>query len=289
MNYYQFHIGDFRSGTVNMSRQVRWIYRDMLDIYYDTESALTLDFESLCDSLGVDSEAEEAAVRKILRFKFEKTNSGYINDTCDRVIAEYHQKAEIAKANGKRGGRPSKANANPTKPIGFPSGSDSEAISTQEETGSQTNHEPLTINQEPFIGESAEAQPIPKKARLPSIDKPGSVTEQTWADWLALRKAKKAPVTLTVVNGAMEEADKAGLTAEQFLKIWCVRGSQGLQADWIKPEERRQFQQAAPLESFSERDERKANERYMEATGQSPAPAKPMGEVIDITPMRITK
>ena len=31
----------------------------------------------------------------------------------------------------------------------------------------------------------------------------------------------------------------ADMTLEDFLALWCTRGSQGLQADWIKPEERR--------------------------------------------------
>lgn len=68
--------------------------------------------------------------------------------------------------------------------------------------------------------------------------RPDGVDEQTWCDWLALRKAKKATVSETVLRGAGEEAAKAGLTLESFLRIWCLRGSQGLQADWLKPHER---------------------------------------------------
>jgi hypothetical protein len=64
------------------------------------------------------------------------------------------------------------------------------------------------------------------------------VTEKTWRDWCALRKAKKATVSETVLDGAREEAGKAGLTLERFLAVWCMRGSQGLQADWLKPAER---------------------------------------------------
>jgi hypothetical protein len=45
-------------------------------------------------------------------------------------------------------------------------------------------------------------------------------------------------VTQTVLDGAWEEAGKAGMDLESFLRIWCARGSQGLQADWLKPHER---------------------------------------------------
>lgn len=78
---------------------------------------------------------------------------------------------------------------------------------------------------------------IPPKKK-PVIACPEDVSTSVWEDWVALRKAKKAPVTQTVLNGARVEAGKAKMTLEAFLSIWCTRGSQGLQADWIKPAER---------------------------------------------------
>ncbi|GHH53072.1 helix-turn-helix domain-containing protein [[Pseudomonas] boreopolis] len=75
-------------------------------------------------------------------------------------------------------------------------------------------------------------------APIASVDRPDDVTEQTWADWLALRKAKRAPVTETVLRDARREAERAALPLTRFLEIWCLRGSQGLQADWLKPHER---------------------------------------------------
>jgi hypothetical protein len=77
------------------------------------------------------------------------------------------------------------------------------------------------------------------EVRARAIPRPDDVFEQTWSDWLQLRKAKKAPVTETVLKSARSEAEKAGLPLDRFLAIWCARGSQGLQADWLKPEERR--------------------------------------------------
>jgi hypothetical protein len=45
-------------------------------------------------------------------------------------------------------------------------------------------------------------------------------------------------VTQTVIDGAVREAGKAGMTLEAFLQVWCRRGSQGLEADWLRPDER---------------------------------------------------
>lgn len=77
-----------------------------------------------------------------------------------------------------------------------------------------------------------------KSAPASAVAMPDDVDPQTWADWLTLRKAKKAPVTETVLRDAKREAEKARLPLTRFLEIWCSRGSQGLQADWLKPSER---------------------------------------------------
>jgi hypothetical protein len=77
-----------------------------------------------------------------------------------------------------------------------------------------------------------------KSVRKRSLDRPEDVPEKVWEDWTALRKAKKAPVTDTVVAGARREATKAGMPFDAFLAVWCMRGSQGLQAEWLKPSER---------------------------------------------------
>lgn len=84
-----------------------------------------------------------------------------------------------------------------------------------------------------------------KRETKSAVACPPDVGLQEWEDWLSLRKAKKAPVTETVVKSARKEAEKAGITLNAFLTIWCARGSQGLQADWLKTNERQSFAQQA--------------------------------------------
>ena len=162
MNYYPFHIGDFRSGTANMSRLQRAIYRDLLDICYDTEKPLPLDMEELYDAIGAQSEEEQKIVERLLRFKFVKQDDGYHHEVCEQVIAEYHAKAEIAKANGKLGGRPPKAKPNPTKPSWLAVGTQPEPDRNPIATGSKPNQEPITIIQEPKEVKNSEAPAAPK-------------------------------------------------------------------------------------------------------------------------------
>ena len=85
---------------------------------------------------------------------------------------------------------------------------------------------------------SKEKEKEKENAKASPVACPPDVSEQVWQDWQKLRKAKKAPVTETVIKSARREAEKAGLNFENFLVVWCARGSQGLQADWLKPEER---------------------------------------------------
>ena len=89
-----------------------------------------------------------------------------------------------------------------------------------------------------------------KKAPACAVACPDGVAEQTWADWLALRKAKRAPVTETVLAHAVAEAGKAGMPLERFLGVWCARGSQGLQAEWLKPHERAGPRKPGAADSF---------------------------------------
>ena len=77
-----------------------------------------------------------------------------------------------------------------------------------------------------------------QKERATGVACPPDVDQQIWDDWKQLRKAKKAPVTETVVNSARNEAAKANMSFSDFLTVWCARGSQGLQADWLKPDEK---------------------------------------------------
>lgn len=61
-------------------------------------------------------------------------------------------------------------------------------------------------------------------------------------DWLTVRKAKRAPLTRTAFERIKQEADKAGLSIDDAVRIAAEEGWQGFRADWIRPQ-----QQAKPL------------------------------------------
>ncbi|MES2148613.1 MAG: hypothetical protein V4508_02360 [Pseudomonadota bacterium] len=60
------------------------------------------------------------------------------------------------------------------------------------------------------------------------------VSEQTIADWLALRAKKRAPVTATVLGRLQREAETAGMSLDATLALCCVRGWTGFEAAWVQ-------------------------------------------------------
>ena len=239
MHYYPFHIGDFRSGTVNMSRQARWIYRDMMDIYYDTEQPLPLDLDHLFDMLGAESGDEKSIVERHLKFKFEKSDDGYRHEICDKTIAEYHAKAVTARENGKLGGRPKHSK---NKPSGFPSGSNPVPNPNPDLTGSEANQEPRTKNQEPLESKTLVVVPPTSTEKKPKFDpatmKPSNVSIEVWNDWIQARKQIKKPLTESQCRS--QAKDLAGhCNPDQVVKNSISSGWQGLFPDKVTNAESR--------------------------------------------------
>ncbi len=62
---------------------------------------------------------------------------------------------------------------------------------------------------------------------------PDGVSDSVWQDFQKLRKAKKAPITNTAIDGIRKEADKAGISLDDALAMCCKRGWQGFEAAWV--------------------------------------------------------
>jgi hypothetical protein len=63
------------------------------------------------------------------------------------------------------------------------------------------------------------------------------VDPQIAADWITLRKAKRAPLTHSALDDLKREAAKAGISLPEAVRICASRGWQGFQASWLKPED----------------------------------------------------
>jgi uncharacterized protein YdaU (DUF1376 family) len=213
LNYYPFHLGDYAAHTAHLEPMEDLAYRRMLDLYYRTEKPLPRELADIARLIRM--KGHETEIQSVLGEFFELGPEGWGHGRCDKEITAYQRMGE----GGRRG-----AAKRWSKP------SDSHPIATPSDPQCQ----PRTNNQEPITTIAPKEHRARKSADHPN---PG-VDPQVWEDWKALRKAKRAPVTQTVIDGATAEANKAGMPLEAFLRIWCQRGSQGLQAEWLKPEEK---------------------------------------------------
>lgn len=105
MNYYPHHIGDFNNATRHLTRIERSIYRDLIELYYDTEKPLIDDIELICRRILADDEIQIYAVQSILREYFILTDKGYENARCNEIIKEYKRNAKNKSKAGKASAR----------------------------------------------------------------------------------------------------------------------------------------------------------------------------------------
>ncbi len=60
------------------------------------------------------------------------------------------------------------------------------------------------------------------------------VEKQVAQDYLQVRKAKRAPLTLTAINRLQTEAEKAGVSVNEAVAIAVANGWQGFRAEYVK-------------------------------------------------------
>jgi uncharacterized protein YdaU (DUF1376 family) len=229
LNYYERHIGDYLKDTAHLSLMEHGVYSRLLDVYYTREDGIPQgDSHRL---VGARSRDERAAVDTVLREYFRLADGVWRQERCDREIARYLEKQAkaraAAEASWSESGRNARASAKQT------TNADAKPMRTHSE-GNATRAPVPSLQTPDTSNQTPTSQPkAAQVGRASAPPRPPDVTPQVWADWSALRRSKKAPVTQTVVDGAIAEAKKAGMTLDAFLAEWCQRGSQGLKADWL--------------------------------------------------------
>lgn len=286
MNYYEHHLGDWAAATSHLSWDEDMAYTRLLRAYYHAERAIPQGQQYRLAKAFTP--AQRKAVDVVLDEFFELRDGAYHQKRADEEIARYRSRSEKAKASINARWNRIKGEQRTNN-----EGNTNVSENGYERTTDDIHRAPVPRHQTPdtnlqereeVVGNPPNppaAEPAPKAARkrATTLDKPPDVAQQVWDDWLALRARKRAPVTQTVLDGARSEAQKAGMPLADFLAVWCMRGSQGLQADWLQVDERRPA--AGGAETFRERDERLARERYLELVGRSPKPAVTVVDVVD--------
>jgi uncharacterized protein YdaU (DUF1376 family) len=140
MHYYQFNIADFNLHTSHLTLEEEAIYRRLIDFYYDTEQPIPKETQPVMRRLRLVNHGD--LVASILGEFFVLECDGWHNYRCDFELKAYKAKADSARANGKKGGRPRKNKGLETHPV---------ILANPDLTQTKANYELLTTNQELVI------------------------------------------------------------------------------------------------------------------------------------------
>jgi uncharacterized protein YdaU (DUF1376 family) len=236
MHYYKRNLGDYAKKCGRLSMLQHGAYTLLIDSCYDREKFPTID-EAL-EWTWASTEAEIEAVKFVLSRFFKLTEDGtYIQDRILMELLEYHAKADINKRIAIE--RETKRKQTYTN----------RAPSVNEPT---PNHKPETINQKPVNKRQA-------------VERPDGVLENVWNDFLALRKAKRSPLTQTALDAIEREAEKLPMTVNDALAMCCARGWQGFKAEWVADLATKA--KATPV-SFAQQEREHGWKRWEEMTGR---------------------
>lgn len=257
MNYYPFHIGDYATHTAHLEPMEDLAYRRLLDLYYLREGCLPSDPAECARLIRMRTEVEMVA--SVLAEFFEDTPDGWYSDRCDKEVSRMLDKQAKAQASAQASVNARRANAQRTL----------NERSTDVELPTPT---PIPTPEEKNTGASA------KRAKHAAM-RPDSVDEKVWGDFVAMRKAKRSPLTQTALDGIEREATKAGIALGDALAMCCARGWQGFKADWVRDK-------VAPIQATGETPyQRTMRERAAEwspsIARSAPIQTRNVGDVFD--------
>lgn len=226
MNYYPHHIGDFDRATRHLTRIERSVYRDLLDVYYDTEEQLTLDEKLLCRKILARTPEEQEAVVMVLKEFFHQTPNGWYHDRCEAEIDSYRKSTSQKSIAGK-----ASAAARAAKRQQAINGCSTSVEHTI--NGTSTNQEPRTKNQKPEKSEKSRGHRIPDdwhpsaedtafcKTERPDL-RPSEVAQRFYDHWIAQpgEKGRKVDWSATWRNWVRNERPGKVATAPQEKPKW---------------------------------------------------------------------
>ena len=165
MNHYPHHIGDFNTATLHLTFVERALYRELLDLYYDTEKPLIADVQRLARRVRAATPEQVQALDAVLEEFFTLEDDGWHNSRCDSEIAKYQGQIEQAS----RAGKASAAKRLNSKPAGeaqpFDSGDNEQATGVERALNDRTTNQNQNQNQnqERDAGEPADVPDKPAR------------------------------------------------------------------------------------------------------------------------------
>lgn len=193
MHYYQFNISTWILHTSHLTLEEECVYRRLIDFYYDTEKPIPKETKPVIRRLRLVN--YEHIVDQILGEYFQLEDDGWHNTRADIEIASYQSKAEKARDNGKKGGRPKKESAIETQSV---------ILANPEETTLKANYKLSTNNYE---------------LETSKKDKPTGKPLVTFSRWLEIVKEQNEK-PIPEDSPIFEYAKDAGIDPDYLRLAW---------------------------------------------------------------------
>jgi len=157
MHYYKFNIGDWHLHTSHLTLVEEAVYFRLVNHYYNTEKPfIKSETQTLIRRLRLGNES--VTVDTILAEFFVLNGESYFHTRCEKEIKSFKKKAKVNKANGLKGGRPPVSKGVEDNP------EETQTVTTPNPNVTlNTNHKPLTTNQEPLLKDIVVITPVEQK------------------------------------------------------------------------------------------------------------------------------
>jgi len=212
MHFYNHNIGDFNNSTRHLTRVERSLYRDLIELYYDSEQPLqSADFNRLAKRVLAQTAEELDALAYVLGEFFIDCDNVYSHSRCDSEIAKY------------------RANTTAKAKAGMASAKARQTKKQQDSTGVEQVLDGCATKQE--IRNKKQETITKKKSTPAAIEIPEWLDAQLLNDFIDSRKANKKPMTpkaiTLLINKISKERDN-GHDVTQMLEDAIVGGWQSV-------------------------------------------------------------
>lgn len=224
MQTYSHHIPSFLREVSGLPPEHAYYVLRMMWLYIETEQPLSNDIDVLARQIGVHGKNELlevlrknhffSEIRSDIRSKMDlESEKVWRHSNIDAQIEAYKAKSERAKsANSKRWEK----NKDATKVV----------EEVKNDLNLKTNAPPIYIN---IKKERKKKTPRPQDE---DRYKPENIPREVWENFVQLRRMKRAPITALVIGMIEAQAEEAGLSMEQVLRICIERGWASFRASW---------------------------------------------------------
>ncbi len=218
MNYFPFHIGDYAAHTAHLEPLEDLAYRRLIELYYLREGPLPTDVQATAKLIRMRSMLGD--VESVLREFFTLTDDGWFHSRCDAELDAMLHRQQMAKDKANKRWH----SAKPERSKATAAEKNATAYATASEIGADAMLPTPTPIPTPVLKEKTRKSAAPPR--------PADVPESVWNDFLAVRKAKRSPLTATALTGIESEALKANIPLAEAISACCEFGWQSFNAGW---------------------------------------------------------